>query len=48
MTLAAGLGAAFPLVERRSDVRLELDQLHGSRWISDLARLYLVEGSQRQ
>ena len=35
------------LVERRSDA-LELDQLHGNRWISDVAWLRFGKRHQRQ
>ena len=48
MTFAAGLGAAWVPVKRRIDVCSELGQLHGSRWISDVARFYLGAGSQRK
>ena len=48
MSVAAGLRAAWPLVKRRSDVGFELDQLHGNRWICDVARLRFGKRRQRQ
>jgi hypothetical protein len=48
MTLAAGRRAAWPLVKRRSDVRFELDQLHGNRWICDVDWLRFGKRRQRQ
>ena len=48
MSVAAGLRAARASVKRRNNVRLELDRLHGSRWISDVARLRFGKCRQRQ
>jgi hypothetical protein len=48
MSVAEGLRAAWRSVKRRNDVCFELDQLHGSRWISDVARLRFGKRGQRQ
>jgi hypothetical protein len=48
MSVAAGLRAAWRPVKRRNDVCFELDQLRGSRWISDVAWLRFGKCRQRQ